>query len=140
VFSKSASLDLIPVSQIDVAIKQGKLINLGKLILSRAVNCTEPGIFPIECTNYKLCYATEEGYLGAEGTCAPENFNPFTLMCDSNYDCPQCTKAGFTCPSNSTFTYCSDALEVITYNVTCPTDHFCNKVCQHPCTKFLQNC
>jgi len=141
VFSKSANLDLIPESQIDVAVEKGKLMNTGKLILSRAVNCKSTGAFPINCTNYRLCYDIGAGiFVEAEGSCAPKNFNPLAQMCDSNYNCPPCTKAGFTCLSNSTFTYCSDALEVIASNVLCPTDHFCNKVCQYPCIKYIKNC
>jgi hypothetical protein len=134
-------LDLIPESQIDVAIKQGKLINPGKLILSRAVTCTTPGVFKINCTNYKLCYDVGAGnILGAEGTCAPDNYNPSTQSCDSSYVCPQCTAAGFTCLTNTTFIYCSDVLEIIVENVMCPADHYCNRVCKLPCTKLIQNC
>lgn len=140
-FSKSANLDLIPESQIDVAIEEGKLINPGKLILSRGVNCSSEGVTPINCTNYKLCFGTGNGnYLGAEGTCAPYNFNPTNKTCDPNYVCPKCTRAGFTCLSNNAFMYCSDALEIIVSDVICPTDHYCNNICKYPCTKFIQNC
>lgn len=139
--SKSANLDLSPESQIDVAVEHAKLINTGKLILSRAVNCTDEGVFPISCTNYKVCLPTGgERYIGAEGTCAPNTFNPITLQCDPNYVCPQCTKADFICLSNTSFKYCSDALVVVVDNVICPAEHYCNEVCKHPCTKFLYNC
>jgi len=141
VLSKSADLDLRPESQTAVAVEQAKLINRGKLILSRAVNCTGEGAFPINCTDYKVCYPVGGGlYIGAVDTCAPYNFNPNTLRCDPNYVCPICTKPGFICLSGNSFTCCSDALVVIVHNVTCPSDHFCNEHCKLPCTKFVINC
>lgn len=139
--SKSADVDLSPESQIDVAIEELKLRNTGKLILSRAVNCEGQGVFPMNCTSFKVCFDVGGGnYIGAEGTCAPDNFNPNILQCDPNYVCPQCTKAGFICLSDTSFTYCSDAPEVVVNNVICPTDHYCNQICKHPCIKFLPNC
>ena len=139
--SKSADLDLRPENQTAVAVEQAKLINRGKLILSRAVNCTAEGVFVINCTSYRLCvYVGSGNYIGAEDTCAPYNFNPTTQQCDPNYVCPKCTKPGFFCLSNYSFTCCSDALVVVVHNVTCPADHFCNEHCKLPCTKFVVNC
>ena len=139
--SKSADLDLRPENQTAVAVEQAKLINTGKLILSRAVNCTAAGVFAINCTNYKVCYAVGGGlYIGADDTCAPYNFNPNTKVCDPTYICPQCTKKGFICLSDNSFTFCSDALVVIVHNVTCPPEHFCNEHCCLPCTNSVLYC
>ena len=140
VLSKSVNLDLSPESRIDVTDEQAKLIEAGKLTLTKDVTCTNEDVSPINCTSYKICVRVGSHFLGAVGTCAPDNFNPKTLQCDPGYVCPQCTNAGFSCLSSSSFSYCSDALEVVVNNVICPTAHYCNKVCQHPCTKFVQNC
>jgi len=111
VLSKSVNLDLSPESHIDVTDEQTKLIEAGKLTLTRNVTCTVQGVSPINCTSYKICVSVGVGqYIGAEGTCAPDNFNPNTQQCDPRYVCPQCTKAGFSCLSGSSFRYCSDTL------------------------------
>ena len=141
VLSNSADFDLSPESEIDVAVEQAKLRDITHLTLSRAVDCTIEGVFAINCTSYKVCMDAGGGkYIGAEGTCTTDNFNPDTLRCDPNYVCPQCTKAGFTCLSDTSFRYCSDALEVVVNNVICPTNHYCNEICKHPCIKFVYNC
>jgi hypothetical protein len=142
VVSKSANLDLTPDSQTAVAVEQKKLTNTGNLIVSRAVTCTAEGVSAINCTSYKVCIHVGGGvYMGAEDTCpVQQNFNPRTLRCDPNYVCPQSNQAGFICLSNTSFAYFSDALDVIVSNVNCPPNHFCNKACQHPCTKFVYNC
>jgi hypothetical protein len=135
--SMSANLDLRPEGQTDSAIEQAKLINTGGLILSRAVNCSAPGIFPIDCTNYRVCYQLMPGeFLGAEGKCLnDQNFNPYTLQCELNYECTTCTREGFMCLTNTSFTLCSDALEVIVNNVTCPYNHRCHEAYRLPCIK-----
>ena len=141
VLSRSANGDFSPGRQIDVEAEHAKLIKTGKLIQSSAANCTAQGAFPINCTHYKVCFNVGGGvFIGAIGTCAPDNFNPNTQQCDPNYVCPQCTKAGFTCLSITSFRYCSDALELIIDSATCPADHFCNEICKYPCTKNVVNC
>jgi hypothetical protein len=142
VLSKSVNLDLIPENQTDFAFEQTKLRNTGKLTLSRAVSFKAEGIFPINCARYKVCVAVGgENYIGAEATCPlQQNFNPDSKQCDPDYICPGRNQAGFICLSNTSFTYFSDALEVIVSNVICPPNHFCNKVCKHPCIQFLYNC
>ena len=139
--SISANFDLSPESEIDFVIEQAKLRNTRNLIVSVGADCTAEGLFVINCTSFKMCVDVGGGkFIGTEATCALGNFNPSALHCDTDYVCPQCTKAGFVCLSDSSFRYCSDASEVVVNNVTCPTDHHCNEVCKHPCIKFIYNC
>jgi hypothetical protein len=141
VLSISANFDLRPENEIDFVIEKAKLGNIENLFLSEGADCAAEGLFVFNCTSFKLCVDIGGGNLiGVEGTCIQYNFNPSTLQCDPDYDCPQCTKAGFICLSDTSFRYCSDAPEVVVNNVTCPTDHYCNEVCKHPCIKFLYNC
>ena len=79
--SKSANLDINRGRQTDVAVEHAKLINTGKLILSRAATCTAEDPFPINCTNYIVCFGLGGGnYIVAEGICATDKFNPNTLQ------------------------------------------------------------
>jgi hypothetical protein len=132
--SNSASFDLSPESEIDVAVEQAKLRNLAHLILSRTVSCTDEGVFAINCTSYLLCAYVGGRYIGAEGTCpAEQKFNPNTKQCDPEYTCPQCTREGFMCLTNTSFTLCTDALEIVVKNVTCPHNHCCHEAYRLPC-------
>jgi hypothetical protein len=142
VLSKSANFELIPENQTAVTVDQEKLSYTGELTLFRSVICTAAGVFAINCTSYRLCVSLGGGdYIGAEATCpAGQNFNPGTLQCDATYVCPPVLQAGFVCVDSTSFTYYSDALEVIVRGVTCPANHFCNSVCRHPCTRYIYNC
>lgn len=143
VLSNSANWNLSPESQIDVSVEQAKLINTEKLTLTRAVYCTADGVFAINCTGYRLCIEVREGiYIGAEGTCPePNNFNPYTKQCDPDFDCTPCTREGFICLTNTSFTLCSDTLEVVVRNVTCPSNHCCSKAHRLPCmNQTLASC
>jgi len=137
VLSKSANLDFSPEFQTVFTVEQAKLRNTAELTLSRAVTCTYAGVFPISCTSYRVCYDVGgENYIEVEGTCqVPQNFNPHTLQCDPEYDCITCTREGFMCLTNTSFTLCSDALEVVVNNVTCPYNHFCHEAYRLPCMK-----
>jgi len=135
VLSNSANLDLGPEVQTAFEVEQEILRNVGGLTLSRDVSCTSDGVFPINCTSYRVCYDVGGGrYLGGESTCqVPQNFNPRTLQCDPEYDCITCTREGFMCLTNTSFTLCSDALEVVVKNVTCPSNHCCHEAYRLPC-------
>lgn len=141
VLSKSVKLDLIPGNQTALSVEQEKLINTGNLILSRAVDCKAQGVSAISCIKYKVCIDIGGGiYMGAVGTCPVQQyFNPVSLQCDPNYVCLH-HQPGFICLSSTSFTYFSDTQEVIVSNITCPPNHFCNKLCKHPCIKFVYNC
>jgi hypothetical protein len=124
VLSNSANFDLNPESEIDVAVEKAKLRNTEQLSLTTTVDCTATGVFAINCTSYKVCVYVGWRFIGVEATCLLEwNFNPVTLLCDPGYDCTQCTREGFICLTNTSFTLCSDALEVVVRNVTCPHNH-----------------
>ena len=139
--SNWAIVDLSPESEIDFVIEKAKLRNIGNIIPSTGADCKAEGLFVINCTSFEVCVAVGGGiFFGAEATCALGNFNPSALQCDPDYVCPQCTKAGFICLSHTSFRYCSDVPEVVVNNVTCPTNHYCNEVCKHPCLKSLNNC
>jgi hypothetical protein len=134
VLSNSAKLDLGPEFQTAFEVEEETLRIVGGLILSRAVTCTSQGVSAINCTSYKVCIKVNDRYLEAEGTCEkPQNFNPRTRQCDSKYVCPNCTREGFMCLTNTSFTLCSDALEVIVNNVTCPYNHCCHEAYRLPC-------
>jgi hypothetical protein len=142
VLSVSVNLDLTPEGQIDAAIEKAILRNKGKLTLSKAVSCKVEGIFAINCTSYKLCVAVGgENFIGAEGTCPDEeNFNPYTKQCDPDHMCPPCKREGFTCLTDTSFALCSDALELIVWNVTCPYNHCCHEAYRLPCMNKALKC
>ena len=132
--SNSANFDLSPESEIDVAVEQAKLRDITHLTLSRAVDCSIEGVFVINCTSYKVCGYVGGNYIGFEATCPEqEKFNPDTLLCDPEYTCPQCTREGFMCLTNTSFTLCSDALEIVVKKVTCPYNHCCHEAYRLPC-------
>jgi len=136
VLSDSANFDLSPESEIDVAVEKEKLRNTGQLSLTTTGDCTAAGIFAINCTSYKVCVSLGWKYIGVEATCLLEwNFNPVTLLCDPGYVCTQCTREGFMCLTNTSFTLCSDALEVVVKNITCPNNHCCHEAYRLPCMK-----
>ena len=139
--SNTANWDLSPESQIDVVVEQAKLRNTGKLSLTRDVACTAAGAFVINCTSYKLCVNVGGNLIGAVGTCDEGvNFNPSTLECDPHYDCPPCTREGFFCLTNTSFTLCSDTLEIVVKNVTCPPNHCCHEAHRLPCMNKVNTC
>jgi len=142
VLSNSANWDLSSKSQIDVAVEQAKLINTGNLTLTRDVTCITQGIFPYNCTSYRLCYDVGGSYFEVIGTCPDQqNFNPDTLRCDPDYDCTPCTREGFICLTNTSFTLCSDTLNVVVRNVTCPSNHCCHEAHRLPCmNRTLTRC
>ena len=142
ILSESANLDLSPGNQTDAVFEQVKLRYAGRLTLSRAVTCTVEGATAINCTHYEVCLNVGGGVLlGAEGECVPpQNFNPYTNQCDATFQCPECTGAGFFCPTSTSFTYCSDAPVVVVRNIQCPAQHYCNRVCKHPCLINIVNC
>lgn len=135
VLSNSANLDLSPESQIRILLEEAKLRDIGHITLSSAVSCTAEGIFLVNCTSFKVCIRIgREEYIGAEGTCPEQqNFNPDIHQCDPYYVCTPCTREGFMCLTNTSFTLCSDALEVVVRNVTCPYNHCCNEAYRLPC-------
>ena len=135
VLSNTANWDLSPESQIDVAVEQANLRNKGKLSLTRDDTCTATGVLAINCTSYRLCVDVGSGnYLGAELTCLEQQyFNPNTLQCDPDYDCTPCTREGFFCLTNTSFTLCSDVLKVVVRNLTCPSNHYCHEAYRLPC-------
>jgi len=134
VLSNAANWDLGPKGQIDVAVEEENLINTLKLTLTRDVTCTATAAFPYNCTSYKVCIDVGGEFLGAIGTCPDQqNFNPNTLRCDPDYDCTPCTREGFICLTDTSFTLCSDTLEVVVRNVTCPSNHCCHEAHRLPC-------
>ena len=136
VLSNSANFDLSPESGIDVAVEQAKLRDITHLTLSRAVDCSIEGVFAINCTSYKVCASEGGKYIGAEGTCpGQDKFNPDTKQCDPEYTCPQCNREGFMCLTNTSFTLCTDALEIVVKNVICPHNHCCHEAYRLPCMK-----
>ena len=142
VLSKSANWDLSAESQMDVTVEQAKLINTGRISLTIDVNCTEQGIFPINCTSYQVCIDMGDEFLGAIGTCQePRKFNPDNNRCDPDYVCQPCSREGFICLTDTSFTLCSDTLNVVVRNVTCPSDHCCNEAHRLPCmNQTLASC
>ena len=135
VLSISANFDLSPESEIEFVIEKAQLRNPGMIIKSTTVNCTAEGAFVINCTSIKVCYDLGVGYIiGVELTCPEqENFNPDTMMCDPEHVCPVCTREGFVCLTNTSFTLCSDVLEEVVSNVTCPGNHCCHEAFRLPC-------
>jgi hypothetical protein len=142
VLSNSADLDLSPESQIVLAVEQAKLSYMGELTLSRYVNCVAAGVFAINCTSYRVCLDVGGGiYIEAEVTCpTQQNFNPGIKLCDPDYVCPSCRREGFMCLTNTSFTLCSDAKEVVVWNVTCPSNHCCHEAYKLPCMSEKLTC
>ena len=118
-----------------------ELFKSGLVTLTAYTSCTCAGVFPINCTSYLVCVAVNGGFLGAEGTCpSQQNFDPSTKLCSSSYICSSCTKAGFFCPTNTSFTLCADVGVEVISNQLCPNGSYCNLKCTFPCVNNILSC
>jgi hypothetical protein len=142
VLTMTAKWELTADNATDVAAKYAEMFNDGLVNLREYTSCKCEGVFAINCSSYLVCLAVNGGYIGAEGTCQPQqNFDPFTKQCSSSYDCqPSCTGPGFVCHKSTSFTLCAAAGVVVVKNQSCPTGYYCNQKCTSPCLNNISNC
>jgi hypothetical protein len=137
----AAKLELTTDNATDVIAKYAELFNNGMVTLAANTNCTSAGVFAINCTSYLVCTAVNGGFIPDEGTCPPQqNFDPINYQCSSSYVCPSCDKAGFFCPSNTSFTLCAATGVEVASNQSCPNGYHCNQKCSFPCLNYIPSC
>ena len=118
-----------------------ELIKSGVLTPEADSRCKSEGAHPINCTSYLVCVAVSGGFLGAEVTCpSQQNFDPNTYQCSSSYICSSRTKAGFFCPTNTSFTLCADVGVEFASEQSCPDGYYCNSKCTFPCLNYILSC
>jgi hypothetical protein len=138
----TTKLELTADNATDVTAQYAELFNDGLLTLREHTSCKCAGVFAINCTSYLVCVAVNGGYIGAEGTCEPQqNFDPFRKQCSHSYVCePSCTAPGFICHERKSFTLCAAAGVVVVKNHPCPSGYYCNQKCTVPCLNSISNC
>jgi len=137
----AATLEISAENATDITAEYADLLKSGLVTLIPYTSCTSAGVFAINCTSYLVCIPVNGGILGAEGTCpSQQNFDPSTNQCSSSYICSSCTKAGFFCPTSTSFTLCADVGVQIVSNQACPVRYYCNPKCTFPCVNSLLSC
>jgi hypothetical protein len=142
VLSMAAKLELTADNATDVTANYVELFGDGVITLRADTSCKCAGVFAINCTSYLVCVAVNRDFIGAEGTCPPEqNFDPYTKQCSSTYVCRQsCTAPGFICHKSTSFTLCAAAGVAVVKNQACPRGYYCNQKCTSPCLDNISNC
>jgi hypothetical protein len=125
-------------------------------IRSDNFTCTRPGRFPNpeNCSQYYLCVKIETDELNLSYMTCPNAlvFDPESQECTTtdNYACSPtnktttplslCTRPGFFCNSDTTFTLCADVDVPILTDIPCPAGYFCNENCVGPCINHVLSC
>jgi hypothetical protein len=138
----AATLEIGAENASDVTVEYAELFKSAEVTSRANASCTSAGVFAINCTSYLVCAPINGGFMGAEGTCPPQqNFDPFTKQCSFSYVCPpSCTAPGFICHTSTSFTLCAAAGVAVVKNQTCPIGYFCNQKCIFPCVCNIGYC